>query len=337
MKQLIYKNCLLYRGRGKNQLNSEEPEPRFRKNYSMGAGAATLLLFFVMFFLPYRIGFWNVGSRIAGDIATLSWRILFFKDGTIEFRQTLSFIAYLHLIFLKYLFLFQFFRYYKGSIPEKHVWVVGLLSELQWFLMLELPKIFELLKGARAWTEVSGYIPIPKSLVTANLLMKLAPRLGSKPMWIDKEEEEKSWWKSQRKAEDTSQEPTAQSFRSRVELIIANLREHPVVSLIIIGLFIVYLPFVYQIHLNMVAAKVNTIAGMLMWRYTGCSLFPIPVDYSWFGVIAGSAYTQISPIEGFIYTYFIPSIFARVMWSVMWLTFGVIYLISPLLKSKDKQ
>ena len=302
----------------------------------MGAGEVTLLLFFVMFFLPYMISYWNVESRLAGDIASLTWRLILFKDGTFEFRLTLSFVAYLPYIFLKYLFLFQFFRYYKGSIPEKHVWVVGLLSELQGFLMLGLPKVFEVLLGVRAWTASTWSIPLPISLVTAILLMKLAPRPGSKPMWIDKEEK-KSWWKSQRKGEDTSQEPTTPSFRSRIEMIMTNLKDHPIISVIIIGLFIVYLPFVYQTHLNMVAAKVNTIAGMHMWRFTGCSLFPIPVDYSWFGVAAGTAYTQLTPIEGFIYTFFYPSLFARVMWSVMWLTFGILYIINPLLKSKDKR
>jgi hypothetical protein len=154
-------------------------------------------------------------------------------------------------------------------------------------------------------------------------------------MWIDKEKEERSWWKSQSKAKDTPQEPTILSFRDRIDLIIANLKDHPITSVIIIGLFIVYLPFVYQIHLDMVAAKVNTIAGMYLWRYTGCSLFPIPVDYSWLGVAAGASYAQISPIEGFIYTYFYPSLFARVMWSVMWLTLGIIYLIWPLLSFKE--
>ena len=316
-------------------MNSGKSTSRFRKRYSMSAGEVTLLLFFVIFFLPYMISYWNVEHSLAGAIASLMWRVLFFKDGIIEFRLELSFIAYLPYIFLKYLFLFQFFRYYKGSIPEKHVWIVGLLSEIQWFLMLGLPKVFEVLLGLHAWTSFTWSIPIPIALMTSILLMKLAPRPGSEPMWIDKEKEERSWWKSQSKADDTPQEPTIPSFRDRIDLIIANLKDHPITSVIIIGLFIVYLPFVYQIHLDMVAAKVNTIAGMYMWRYTGCALFPIPVDYSWFGVVAGSAYTQLSPIEGFIYTFFYTSPFARVMWSVMWLTFGIIYIINPLLKSSD--
>ncbi|TFH04529.1 MAG: hypothetical protein E4H14_14530 [Candidatus Thorarchaeota archaeon] len=315
-------------------MNSGKSTSRFRKRYSMGAGEITLLLLFVMFFLPYLIDYRGVGSRLIAGLSSLTWRFLFFNDGTIEFRLELHFVANLPYIFLKYLFLFQFYRFYKGSTTEKYVLIVGLLSELQWFLMLGLPKVLEVLLGLRAWTSITSYIPIPISLVTAILLMILAPRPGSEPMWIDKEEK-KSWWKSRIDAEDTSQEPTTHSFRSRIELISANLRNHPITSMIIIGLFIVYLPFVYQIHLDMIAAKVNTIAGMYMWRYTGCSLFPIPVDYSWFGVVAGSAYTQLSPIEGFIYTYFYLSLFARVIWSVMWLTFGIIYIINPLLKSSD--
>ena len=329
---LLYDNLIFIQKfstslRRRRSLNSERTESLFRKRYSTAAGEATALLFFVMFFLPFMIEFRGAGSHLASSISSLTWRLLFFNDGIIEFRLELTWLANLPYIFLKYLFLFQFYRFYKGSIPEKHVWVVGLLSELQWFLMLGLPKVFEVLLGLRVWTAISWYVPIPITLITSILLMKLAPRPGSEPMWIDKEEDEPSWLKS---------EEGIHSLRSRIELILTNLKTHPIRSVAIIGLFIVYLPIVYQVHLNAVAARVSASAGMYYWNFTGCSLFPIPIDYSWFFVEPWTALMQLSPMDTFIYRYFYPSQIARVMWSIMWLTFGVLYIISPLLKSKDK-
>jgi len=311
--------------RRRRSLDSERTKSLFRKRYSTTAAEATALLFFAMFFLPFMITFRGTGSRITNDIASLVWRFIFFNDGIIELRLELTWLANLPYIFLKYLFLFQFYRFYKGSIPEKHVWVVGLLSELQWFLMLGLPNVFEALLGLRVWTAFSWYIPIPIALITSILLMKLAPRPGSEPMWIDKEEDEPSWVKS---------EEGIPTFRSRIEAILANLKDHPIRSVIIIGLFIVYLPIVYQIHLDAVAARVSPSAGIYYWNFTGCSLFPIPLDYSWFFVEPWPASAHLSLMDSFIYRYFYPSLFARVMWSVMWLTFGILYIVSPLLKSK---
>jgi hypothetical protein len=166
---------------------------------------------------------------------------------------------------------------------------------------------------------------------------KLKPATDSDQEWIkENEKEEKSWWESQNEKENTQHVSNAYVFRSRVELIVANLRKHPIRSMIIIGLFIVYLPFIYQIHLNMVAVKVSVSEGLYLWRVTGCYLGPIPFDYAWFGVVPSTAYVRLTPVEVFFYSYFIPSLFARVMWSVMWFTIGILYIISPLLKFRKK-
>ena len=122
-------------------------------------------------------------------------------------------------------------------------------------------------------------------------------------------------------------------FNDKSAQIVANLKAHPIRSAIIIGLFIVYLPIVYQIHLNMVAAEVITTAGGYYWPYGLYHLFPIPYDPLWSGGPFLFVQWPLSPIDVYIYTHFYPSIAPRVMWSVMWLTFGIIYIISPLLKS----
>jgi hypothetical protein len=234
--------------------------------------------------------------------------------------------------FLSIIFAAQVIRYYTEDIPRKHVILVGYLSLIP-------PTILGLIGLVPVvQSSILLYVgPIPIQFLVGYAFVrfshKLKPEIESDQEWIDEEKEEKSLWKSQSDAEDTSQEHSTVSFRSRKELILANLKDHPIRSMIIIGLFIVYLPIVYQIHLNMVVPKVSVSADMHFWTVTGCSLGPIPFDFTWLGVVGQLAYMQLTPLEVFIYTYFYPSLFARVMWSVMWLTFGLIYIISPLLKS----
>ncbi|MHA1424198.1 MAG: hypothetical protein ACTSSD_19140 [Candidatus Thorarchaeota archaeon] len=136
---------------------------------------------------------------------------------------------------------------------------------------------------------------------------------------------------------NTSQEPSVTSSNSRYDLILTSLKAHPIRSVIIVGLFIVYLPIVYQIHLNLVAATVWTTAGGYFWTSGGLSLFPIPYDATWFGSAVTFPILRLTPMEAYVYSHIYPSIIPRVMWSVMWLTFGIIYIVSPLLKSKDKE
>ena len=189
------------------------------------------------------------------------------------------------------------------------------------------------------WSIFAYVGPIPIQFIVGYALVRFSHRLKteveSDQDWVDEKKEQRSLWKSQNDVEDTSQEPAVSSFRSGRELIIANLKDHPIRSLIIISLFIVYLPIIYQIHLNLVAVKVSASAGMYYWRSTGCSFFPIPIDYAWLGVVPEAAYQQLAPFDVFIYTRFYPSIIPRVMWSVLWPTLGIIYIINPLLKSRE--
>ena len=123
----------------------------------------------------------------------------------------------------------------------------------------------------------------------------------------------------------------------RRERVWANLKAHTIRSMIIIGLFIVYLPIVYQINMNMVAESVVTTAGGYYWPAGSFYLFPIPYFSAWFGGPTLMAITPLSPMDAYIYSHIYPSIIPRVMWSVMWLTFGILYIISPLLKSEGKE
>jgi len=133
---------------------------------------------------------------------------------------------------------------------------------------------------------------------------------------------------------NTSQEPSVNSSSSRYDLILTSLKTHPIRSAIIIGLFIVYLPFLYQVSLNLVAEQVVVTAGGYFWYHGGLSLFPIPFDGSWFGAVTFPI-LRLTPMDAYVYSHIYPSIAPRLMWSVMWLTFGIIYIINPLLKSSD--
>jgi len=228
--------------------------------------------------------------------------------------------------FLSIIFASQVIRYYTADIPRKHVMLVGYLS----LIPPTIAGLFGLMPVIQS--SILVYVgPIPIQFLVGYSFVrfshKLKPEIESDHEWVDEAKEEKSWLK---------QDPYASGFKRRKELIFANLKDHPIRSMIIIGLFIVYLPIVYQIHLNQVAAKVSVSAGMYFWEISGCILGPIPFDYSWFGVVGRLAYVQLTPLEVFIYTFFYPSLFARVMWSIMWLTFGLMYIIKPLLKSSTK-
>jgi hypothetical protein len=262
-----------------------------------------------------------------------SWGLGVKEYGLFPLNPTILSITF-PIWFLTILFAAQVIRYHTDDIPRRNVMLVGYLSLIPPTILGLYGSIFVI-----QWSIFTYVGPIPIQFIVGYALVRFSHRLKteteSNQERIDEEKKEKSWWKSQNDAEDTSQETIIPSFRSRMELIIANLKDHPVRSVIIIGLFIVYLPIVYQIHLNMVATKVSVSGSMYFWRFTGCSFFPIPVDYAWLGVVTDAAYIQLAPFDVFIYTRFYPSIAPRVMWSILWLTLGIIYIISPLLKSRD--
>lgn len=123
------------------------------------------------------------------------------------------------------------------------------------------------------------------------------------------------------------------TLRSKKDLLLINLKAHSIRSMIIIGLFIIYLPIVYQVHMNLVAEKVGATAGGYFWGNGGYSLFPFPFNPQWLGSAVMPFNQRLSPIEVYIYTHIYPSIVPRVMWFVVWLTLGITYLIWPLLSS----
>jgi hypothetical protein len=174
-------------------LNSEESAPHFKRKYSLAAFEATLLIVFVVLFLPSSASFRGAGTSIASDIHSLMWRIIFYRDGTIGLDLNLYALAYFQYVFLKYLLIFQVNKYYRLRTTRKRVVVVAILSELQWFVMFDVPNIIRFILEGGDWTVAQWILPIPVVLMACILLLVFVPRPESDPIWIDKEEK-KSWW-----------------------------------------------------------------------------------------------------------------------------------------------
>ena len=79
--------------------------------------------------------------------------------------------------------------------------------------------------------------------------------------------------------------------------VVDNLKARPIRSVVIIGLFIVYLPIVYQVHLNIVAAQVGTDASGYFWNNQRFTLFPLPIDASWISMGYTQAILPLTPME----------------------------------------
>ncbi|TFG94342.1 hypothetical protein E4H12_15335 [Candidatus Thorarchaeota archaeon] len=160
----------------------------------MSSTEVILLLLFVVLFFPstYMIYSSEGGSRTS-YIMSLMWRVLFYRDGRVELGLE-PYIFDLHLFGLKFLVIFQVYKYFKHSTTKKRVLIIVLLSELQAFLVADIPFIIQAFQGTLTWTSFNWFIPIPVTLIVTCIVLIFVPRPESEPMWIDKEET-KSWWK----------------------------------------------------------------------------------------------------------------------------------------------
>jgi hypothetical protein len=121
--------------------------------------------------------------------------------------------------------------------------------------------------------------------------------------------------------------------RSRLQVLVSSHRTHWKRSALVIGVFIIYLPIVYQIHLDIIAAYVvdDYNPPGLYWMTSGYSLFPIPFNPQWIGSFVFMMVTPLSPLDVWAYYNFVPNIPLRVIWSLSWSTIGIVYVVWPLL------
>jgi len=128
------------------------------------------------------------------------------------------------------------------------------------------------------------------------------------------------------------------SKQSRLSILISSHKTHWKRSTIVIVLFIIYLPIVYQIHLDIIAAIVvdDYSPPGLYWMTSGYTLFPIPFNVQWIGSFVFMVVTPLSPLDVWAYYNFVPNIPLRVVWSLTWLAIGLVYLIWPLLGKSER-
>ena len=130
------------------------------------------------------------------------------------------------------------------------------------------------------------------------------------------------------------------SSTGRLVILIAKHKTTPIRSILVLVVFVIYLPFVYQIHLDFLAQHI--IEGVL-WPGPGCHLFPIPFCITWIPFVAVTLMHSTPPLSAgdrFIYDYFIPNVGLRLLWSALWLLLGLVYMFRPIfpsLRSRDSK
>ena len=123
------------------------------------------------------------------------------------------------------------------------------------------------------------------------------------------------------------------SSTGRLAILIAKHKTTPRTSILVLVVFVIYLPFVYQIHLDILAQLVIYDA---LWPSQGLYLFPIPINMRWFPFTAYTMMYVTPPLsigDRLIYDYFVPNVGLRLLWSVLWLLLGLAYSFRPLFPS----
>ena len=120
-----------------------------------------------------------------------------------------------------------------------------------------------------------------------------------------------------------------------LSILLSSHKVHRYRSAFILGLFVIYLPIVYQIHLDILAAWViiDIVGPGLWWISTGYTLFPIPFNLQWIGSATFLMLTPLSPLDEWAYYNFVPNTLLRAIWSFVWLAIGLAYVIWPLLST----
>ena len=162
-------------------MSSVAKETRFASLFD-SPGEATLLLLFVVLFLPSSFYVRPSGHLLGYHLIALTWEVLFYRDGRILFRIELDAIAMLLYIFLKYLLVFQFYRYCKGLTTRKRVLILAVLSELQ---MLVTSEIIRIIGNSSVWNPSDLSIPIPLALIACAVLLRVLPDQESERIWVE--------------------------------------------------------------------------------------------------------------------------------------------------------
>lgn len=143
-----------------------------------------LIIILVAVLAPIYIMFFPWNDEIEFQIAAMTWLFYYESSGFFFYPDPLIWIQLLPLIFLRFAFVYQMLKYYKGNTTRKSVIVVGIISELQlWITLIPLYTIFVLPFNPEYFPI---YVPIPDLLITSLLLMKLRPIKEATTPWIER-------------------------------------------------------------------------------------------------------------------------------------------------------
>jgi hypothetical protein len=160
--------------------------------YSLKPGEAALLLLLAVLFLPSFLEVYNAENPHWFSIISLLWRIIIEREGTLEFRLTMFFaFGYLFYFFLKYVLVWWLYRFRKHLTTRRRVIILGVLSEIQMFLMSEVPEIIWMVQNRIDWKSITWTLPVPITLVLCIVLMSTMPQPDSESSWL---EEKRTEW-----------------------------------------------------------------------------------------------------------------------------------------------
>ena len=99
--------------------------------------------------------------------------------------------------FLRPVFIYMFYRLYRGKSTRKRVLVVGIISEVFVEAIFYFTMIMQLLLYPYGWFPLNIVFPIPILLVIGLVYMKLVPP-PEVTSWVD-ESEPSHWWTEKEK------------------------------------------------------------------------------------------------------------------------------------------
>ncbi|MFX0108586.1 MAG: hypothetical protein ACFE7R_09900 [Candidatus Hodarchaeota archaeon] len=182
-------------GRGKTQ------QAVIPSDMPLSPTAITVILLLLAMFGPMAL---NIYPRVGNDpifyLAGMSWMIIALTI-TDSFFGFMLFLQSIPFAFLRLVFVYQIYRYYRRKSSRKRTIIVGVLSEIQitiiGIIILPLTLVYPFLA-------IMIPVPIPLLLLTALGIMRYVPVPGPPDGWSDLEEKQE-WWNTEAKSSSGGQ------------------------------------------------------------------------------------------------------------------------------------
>jgi len=157
-------------------------------------------LLLIVLFGPSNLNMYLELDRVAFTYLTgMSWEMVGLSFGSLFFSFTF-FLVGLPFMFLRFVFVYQIFKYYLGKTSRKRVVIAGILAELQ-FALISLAIIPIGLSSPSIAAILS--IPIPILVIVGLMMVRYIPRSQGISEWTELDVD-KDWWDKEK--EDTVQQ-----------------------------------------------------------------------------------------------------------------------------------